>query len=204
MTTTDRHLSRPAYRGLAPRAGLAVAAAAAISLTACSSPARPGASAAASSSPSATATGPMLGAIFKGTIYVSTPTSHETKPFVYRVANVQNCSAAALSGWDGTFRVPTAQAPDPQAQIEVAGFHGPGTYPPAVLSHDKADAIVLTGKSGTSQYDITTPGAHGTPGKEVLFLQKDGSGQLVYSGAHLDGNASSPEVAGLISWSCTS
>jgi hypothetical protein len=43
-----------------------------------------------------------------------------------------------------------------------------------------------------------------TAGKEVLFLNSNGSGQLVYSEAHLDGKASSPAVAGLISWSCTS
>lgn len=198
MTKTDRDLPRLTRRA---GAALASAAAVAVSLAACSS--SPGHPAAANSTTS-TPAGPMLGATFKGTIYVSTPTSHETKPFTYRVADVQNCAAAAKTGWNGTFKVPSPQAPDPQAEIEVAGFHGPGTYTPTMLSRDKADTILLTSKAGTSQYDITTPTAHRTPGKEVLFLAKNGSGQLVYSGAHLDGVASSPTVAGLIQWSCSS
>jgi len=41
-------------------------------------------------------------------------------------------------------------------------------------------------------------------GKEVLFLRKDGSGQLDYTGAHLNGRAADPAVSGLILWSCTS
>jgi hypothetical protein len=155
---------------------------------------------AASSSPA----GPMLGATFKGTIYVSTPTSHLTRAFTDRVTDVRNCADAAKIGWDGTFHVPSPQAPLPQAEIEISGFHGPGTYTPTMLQHDKADMILLTSKSGTSQYDITTAVARRTPGKEVLFLSKDGSGQLVYSGAHLNGDAGSPEVAGLIQWNCTS
>jgi hypothetical protein len=155
---------------------------------------------AASSSPA----GPMLGATFKGTIYVSTPTSHLTRAFTDRVTDVRNCADAAKTGWDGTFRVPSPQAPLPQAEIEISGFHGPGTYTPTMLQHDKADMILLTSKSGTSEYDITTAVARRTPGKEVLFLSKNGSGQLVYSGAHLNGDAGGPEVAGLIQWNCTS
>jgi hypothetical protein len=148
--------------------------------------------------------GPMLGATFKGTFYLSTPTSHETRAFTDRIASVRNCAEAARTGWDGTFRVPTPQAPLPRADIQVAGFHGPGTYTPAMMRHDKADMILLTGKAGTSKYDITTALTARTPGKEVLFLSKDGSGQLVYSDAHLNGDPASPEVAGLIQWSCSS
>lgn len=197
MTKTDRDLPCRTRR-----AGVAAVAAAAVAvgLAACST--SPGHPAAANST--STPAGPMLGATFKGTIYVSTPTSHVTKPFTFRVADVQNCVAAAKTGWNGTFRVPSPQAPDPQAQIEVADFHGPGTYTPTMLSRDKADSILLTGKTGTSQYDITSPVASRTPGKEVLFLSKNGSGQLVYSGAHLDGDAANPTVAGLIQWSCSS
>jgi len=146
----------------------------------------------------------MLGATFSGTIYVSAATSHTTKAFTEKVPDVENCAAAARDGWDGTFKVPSPTAPGIQADIQIAGFHGPGTYTPAMLSRDRADSILLTGKAGTSQYDITTPSAHRTPGKEVLFLRKDGSGELVYSGAHLDGQAAEPTVAGLIQWSCKS
>ncbi len=86
----------------------------------------------------------------------------------------------------------------------MAGFHGPGTYTPTMLSHDRQDSILLTGKSGISQYLLTSPVAGRTPGKEVLFLHNDGSGQLVYSGAHLDGQVGNPAVAGEVQWTCKS
>jgi hypothetical protein len=185
-----------------PSRGAAVAASALVlSLAACSS----------GSAPHVTAAGPsagpqaMLGATFSGTIYVSMETTQVTKPFVQHIANVANCAAAAAKGDFGSgFRVPTASLPDPQANILVANFHGPGTYPPADLAKDPGDAIVMSGKGGTSRYDITSPAAGHIPGKEVLFLSKDGSGQLVYSGAHLNGQAANPAVAGLIQWSCKS
>ncbi|MFY9887436.1 MAG: hypothetical protein WAK71_03930 [Streptosporangiaceae bacterium] len=201
MTKPDSALSR-----LVLRAAPLAAAGLVLSLTACGGSAghNSAASSPASSPASSTPSGPMLGATFTGTIYVSTPTSHVTKAFSDHVADVQNCAAAAETGWGGTFHVPSPQAPDPEADIEVSGFHGPGTYTPTMLQRDHADSILLTGKTGTSQYLITTPLANRTPGKEVLFLQKDGSGQLVYSGAHLDGQASDPTVAGLISWNCSS
>lgn len=148
---------------------------------------------------------PVLGATFRGTIYVSTATSHFIKTFTERVTNVANCATAARTGdARGTFRVPSPASPDLQVNIQVAAFHGPGTYTPRMLKHDRGDSIVLTGKAGTSQYVITSATASATHAKEVLFLQKDGSGQLVYSGAHLDGRARKPAVAGLIEWSCTS
>jgi hypothetical protein len=185
---------------LAPGAGRLVVAAAAVALAAC----------AGSGTPSAATLGaasarPPTGAIFRGTIYVRTATSHVTTAFTERVAYVASCAAAARSGdGHGTFRVPSPGAPDPQARIEVAGFHGPGTYTPRMLRRDRADTILLTGKAGTSHYVITSPSASGVRGKEMLFLQKDGSGQLDYSGAPLDGRAGDPTVAGLIQWNCTS
>ncbi len=193
MSKPDRTFPR---RG--PRVGPVALSALALTLAACSGSSAPRAAR------STTADGRMLGATFTGTIYVSTPTSHVTKAFTERVANVASCEAAARTGdANGTFRIPSPAPPGPAADIEVTGFHGPGTYTPTMLRHDRADSILLTGRSGTSHYVITAPGA-GTPGKEVLFLQEDGSGQLDYTGAHLDGQAADPEVAGLIEWSCTS
>ncbi len=148
---------------------------------------------------------PLLGATFRGTIYVSTAKSHFTRAFTERVADVANCAAAARTGdGHGTFRVPSPAAPDPQADIEIASFHGPGTYTPTMLRRDRADSILLTGKAGTRHYVITSATARNARGKEMLFLQKDGSGQLDYSGAHLNGRAHDPTVAGLIQWNCTS
>jgi hypothetical protein len=153
----------------------------------------------------ATSARPLPGATFRGTIYVTTPTSRFTKTFTERVAGVASCAAAARTGdGHGTFRVPSPSAPGPQADIEVTSFHGPGTYTPTMLRRDRADTILLTGKAGTSQYVITSPASGSAHGKEMLFLQKDGSGQLDYSGAHLNGRARDPTVAGLIQWICTS
>jgi hypothetical protein len=148
---------------------------------------------------------PVPGATFRGTIYVSTATSHFIRTFTERVANVANCAAAARTGEPrGTFRVPSPTSADLEVNIQVAAFHGPGTYTPRMLKHDLGDSILLTGKAGTGQYVLTSATASATHGKEALFLQKDGSGQLVYSGAHLDGRARKPALAGLIEWSCTS
>lgn len=153
----------------------------------------------------------MLGATYSGTIYVSSQSNtsanswHITKPFTERVADVHSCAAAAKAGdGSGVFQVPSPKAPLPEDDILVDGFHGPGTYTPNIMKHDKSDTIMMPGKSGLEQYVITTS-THGlTSGKEVLFLNSNGSGQLVYSEAHLDGKASGPAVAGLISWGCTS
>lgn len=156
--------------------------------------------------------GPVDGATFHGTIYVSSqvngqPSSwHVLRNFMDRIADVRNCATAARSGDlpDGDFLVPSGQAPDPTDSIVVTSFHGAGTYPPAKLKYDKSDSIFVTQKTGLQQYDITTSAKGATPGKEVLFLNANGSGEIVYSDAHLDGKASEPAVAGLISWSCTS
>ncbi len=162
-----------------------------------------GSAPAASATASSMITGPTLGAVFSGLIYVNNGITNQTKTFVYRDAAAQNC-AAAVQGRHGTFKIPTGAAPAPQAAIEVTGFHGPGTYTPTMLSHDKQDSILLTGKSGVSQYVITSPVADRTAGKEVLFLKADGSGVLVYSGAHLNGQVGNPAVAGEVRWSCKS
>lgn len=162
---------------------------------------------------STTELGSNAGVTFHGTIYVSglvhnkRTSWHVTRTFTDRVPAVRTCADAANSGMAaGTFRVPSPQAPLPKANIELTSFRGPGMYPPRVMKHDKSDSIVLGHTSGMQRgtYLITTslPGA--APGKEVLFLNKDGSGQLVYSEAHLDGKAGGPAVAGLISWSCSS
>ncbi len=149
------------------------------------------------------------GTTYKGKIYVSSqddtgPTAwHVTRAFTEQVKGARTCADAARRG-SGFFQVPSGRAPMPQDDILIARFHGPGTYPPDVLKRDKLDTILLTSKGGLSQYDITTS-AHGLkPGQEVLFLNSNGSGELVYSGAHLDGRASSPAVGGMISWTCRS
>lgn len=157
--------------------------------------------------------GSPAGVTFHGTIYVSglvhnKPTAwHVTKTFTDRVLTVRTCAEAATSGMAaGTFRVPSPQAPLPEANIEVTSFRGPGMYPPQVMKHDKSDSISLGHAAGIQRgtYQITTSAPGAAPGKEVLFLNKDGSGQLVYSEAHLNGKAGGPAVAGLISWSCSS
>jgi hypothetical protein len=157
--------------------------------------------------------GPFAGVTFHGTFYVSgqvhnKPTSwHVTRTFTDTVRTVRSCAEAARSGMAaGIFRVPSPRAPLPQADIEVTGFRGPGTYPPQVMKHDKSDSIFLGQNAGmqSGTYLITTSAHGAAQGREVLFLNKDGSGQLVYSQAHLDGKAASPAVAGLISWSCSS
>lgn len=203
MIKPDRpSLARAARRGMAvPLLALALAA--------CGSSGGPPSMTESSGS----VTGLGDGAMFHGTIYVSgqvhnKPTTwHVTKTFSERVPDVPNCAAAAKSGMaTGIFRVPSPAAPLPEANIEVTGFRGPGTYPPQVMKHDKSDTILLGQNAGmqSGTYIITTSAHGAAQGKEVLFLNKDGSGQLVYSQAHLDGKASSPAVAGLISWSCTS
>jgi hypothetical protein len=200
---------RPSLTGRFLRAGLA-GAALAVALAACTSSAakpRPPATPASSGA----VNGPFAGITFHGEIYVSAQETHNlptkwhiTKYFYEHVTGVRNCAAAAQSGDapDGAFEVPSAKAPDPQAVIDLSAFHGPGTYTPAVMGHDKSDMILVPQKAGEQQYKITTSG-HGTsPGKEVMFLKPDGDGELVYSEAHLDGMAGSPAISGVILWDC--
>ena len=201
-------VDRPSLARAARRCGLAIPVLA-LALAACGSSG--GQPAGAPSPPPAV--GPSDGATFHGTIYVSglvhnRPTTwHVLKSFTQRVATVQNCAAAAKYGMAaGMFRVPSPAAPLPVANIEVTGFRGPGSYPPPLLKRDKSDTISLgqtTGmKSGT--YVITTSARGAPQGKEALVVYKDGSGQLDYSEAHLKGSTSSPALAGVILWKCTS
>jgi hypothetical protein len=196
------------HRPSLARGCLAIAALT-LGVAACSS----GGSPPASSGRPSTTEGPMDGATLHGEIYISgqvnnKPTTwHETKTFTEPIPGVSNCADFAKSGVsDGIFRVPSPDAPLPEADIEVTPFRGPGTYPPAVMKRDKSDSIIVNDNSGTQKGRyVITASAHGiTPGKEVLFLNRNGSGQLVYSEAHLNGKASEPAVAGLISWTCTS
>jgi hypothetical protein len=192
------------------RVGVAISALG-LGLAACSSGGAPAPHSTVTEGP---LTGHATGATIHGTIYISSQVSakhpttwHETKAFTETIKTVRNCAAFAKSGMaGGIFQVPSPQAPLPQDNIEVAGFRGPGTYPPQVLKHDKSDSIMVDESSGTtSGRYLITASAHGvTPGKEVLFVNPNGSGQLVYSEAHLDGKAGGPAIAGLISWSCTS
>jgi hypothetical protein len=154
--------------------------------------------------------GQATGLTYRGTIYVSSQNDlgpkawHLIKEFTEPLKGVRTCAAAAKGGGSDVFQVPSGKAPIPEDDILIDRFHGPGTYPPAMLKRDKLDTILVPGKTGLDQYDITTS-AHGRKsGREVLFLNGNGSGELVYSNAHLDGKASSPAVAGLISWTCTS
>jgi hypothetical protein len=186
-------------------------AALAIALAACSATAAPRKSPGPSVSTGAV-NGPFTGATFEGEIYVSAQESHNlptkwhiAKFFTDHVADVRNCATAAQSGDapNGVFQVPSPKAPGPQAEIELSAFHGPGTYTPSIMEHDKSDMILVSQKAGEQRYKITTS-AHGTsPGREVLFLKADGSGELVYSNAHLDGMASSPAISGVILWNCS-
>lgn len=204
-------MTKPDRPSLARNPGPAVLAAPALALVlaACGSAGgQPGTTPSGS-----TVTRPAPGVTFHGTIYVSglvhnKPTMwHVTKAFTDRVPTVRSCADAATSGMAaGTFRVPSPQAPLPEANIEVTAFRGPGTYPPRVMKHDKSDSISLGHTAGmrSGTYLITTTAPGAAQGEEVLFVNKDGSGQLVYSEAHLDGKAGGPAVAGLISWSCSS
>jgi hypothetical protein len=196
------------------RCGL-VLAAAALALAACSSNGSPPSStgAGAESSPADAALGSFAGVTFHGSIYVRSQNSHGpkawqmTKTFVQKVPGIHSCADAAKTGdWthSAVFRVPTATSPVPEDSIELTGLRGPGTYQPHVMRRDKSDFIVMPGKSARSGKYIISSSVKGLkPGKEEMFLNPDGSGQLVYSEAHLNGKASGAAVAGLISWTCT-
>jgi hypothetical protein len=201
-------MMKPALPSRLRPAGTAGVALCALALvTACSSGG--GSHPTGSGSGTASASG-ALGAVYKGTIYVSSQIAtgrsawHIAKNFTEKLANVRDCADAAKADGADVFQVPSGKSPSPEDDILVQGFHGPGTYTPAVMKHDKLDTIMIPGKTGLKQYDIATS-THGlTAGKEVLFLNKDGSGQLAYSEAHLDGKAGEPAVAGLITWTCSS
>jgi hypothetical protein len=189
------------------RGGIALSALA-LTVTACGSSG--GGSHPTGSGTGSASAGQAMGLSYKGTIYVSSQNDpgatawHVIREFTEPLKGVRTCADAAKGSGSGVFQVPSGKAPIPEDDILIDSFHGPGTYPPDVLKRDKLDTILVPGKAGLDQYDITTS-AHGRKsGREVLFLNGNGSGELVYSNAHLDGKASSPAVAGLISWTCTS
>lgn len=197
-------LSQPAR--YAWRSGIALSALA-LAVTACGSS---GGGNHTTGSNSGSATADLTQATYRGEIYVSSQNDlgpsawHLTKAFTDQVKGVHGCAGAVKGGTSGVFQVPSGKAPVPEDDILVSRFHGPGTYPPNVLERDRLDTILVPGKAGLEQYDITTSAPGLKPGREVLFLNRNGSGELVYSDAHLDGKSSSPAVAGLISWTCTS
>jgi hypothetical protein len=203
---TKAAIPPPAHRFPGGSIGLSALA---LALAACSS-AGTHPAAAGTSAP----TGLIKGATYTGTVYIGTqisfqPTSwHLSKTFATRVPTSRNCAATAKTGTgSGVFQVPSPQPPLPQFSVLVAGFHGPGTYTPTMMKKDKADTILVSGRSGKSgiqRYIITSTAPGITSGKEVLFVNKNGSGELVYSGAHLDGKKTGPAVRGLITWTCKS
>ena len=108
----------------------------------------------------------------------------------------------------GTFAVPSPYVTQsPQIVIRLAHFHGAGTYPPTEMQVDKADSISLKSGGHTDEYVLTSHPAKSVPGqttgKEVLFLLKNGSGELAFSEAHMLGRKSNPAIAGLITWTCS-
>jgi basic membrane lipoprotein Med (substrate-binding protein (PBP1-ABC) superfamily) len=80
------------------------------------------------------------------------------------------------------------------------------TYPPTDLQKDSSDSIQLTVKGVTTKYVLTShqaqPAAGQAQGKEVLFIYKDGTGELAFSQAHKLGRSSGPAIAGIINWQC--
>ncbi|MGO8885788.1 MAG: hypothetical protein ACLPUO_17655 [Streptosporangiaceae bacterium] len=206
LSDVPRVRSAPRLRRpwLAVPAAVALAAA----LAACSSSGSAASgSASAPVSSGAAAGGP--GATFHGKI-VFNGASKLVQTFTDHVTTVQNCADAAKSGTvPGVFKVPSPSAPgDPLIDIQVAGFHGYGTYSPAVMEKDKSDVIWVKNGQATNKYELTahsaTQMAGHTDGKEVLFLSSTGAGTLAFSSAHVNGQKTSPEISGEIAWSCTS
>ena len=130
--------------------------------------------------------------------------------FTEKNTSVSNCAEVATKGdaAGGNFAVPSPYVTQsPQIVIRLAHFHGAGTYPPTEMQVDQADSISLKSGRHTDQYVLTSHPAKSVPGqttgKEVLFLLKNGSGELAFSEAHMLGQKSSPAIAGLISWTCS-
>jgi hypothetical protein len=187
-------------------------------LGACSSSGSPSSTASGSSSPAAGSStgqthsvGDSAGITFHGSIQVTGATRLAATFTDYDTA-VSTCAAAAAHGdlARGVFEVPTSTphvTAKPQIHIQVADFHGVGTYAPTVMQKDTADWISLKVSGATSKYELTshpaTPVKGQTTGKAVLFLNKDGSGQVAFSEAHKLGKKSGPAIAGLISWKCS-
>ena len=196
-------------RGLgAAAAGLILA----VTLGACSSSGSPASPAASPSSSaghtsSTVLTGP--GVTFHGKVQVTGAVRLRTT-FTEKNTNVSNCVDVAAKGdaAGGNFAVPSPYVTQsPQIIIRLAHFHGAGTYPPTEMQVDTADSISLKSGRHTDEYVLTAHPAKAVPGqttgKEVLFLLKNGSGELAFSEAHMLGQKSNPAIAGLISWTCS-
>jgi hypothetical protein len=189
-----------------------------LALGACSSAGSPASGAASSpASPAqASPTGPTMppsnsaGVIFHGKVQL-TGASKFSASFTEKDTAVKSCADVATKGDapGGTFTVPSPYITEnPQVDVKLAKFHGAGTYPPTQMQGDISDSIWLKTGRATSDYEITAHPAASIPGqttgKEVLFLQKNGSGELAFSQAHKLGQISNPAIAGLITWTCSS
>ncbi|HBW20738.1 MAG: hypothetical protein ACLPN6_02170 [Streptosporangiaceae bacterium] len=180
---------------------LAAAITAALGLGACSSS---GTSSAPSSHPVSSSTASTGSATFHGVIYVD-GAAQIKKSYTDQV-KATSCATAAQKGDapGGGFQVPSPTAsPDPQVDVLLAHFTGPGIYKPDALRQDKGNVIWLTGKSGMDKYVLVPMSSTGR-NQEGLMLNKDGSGEFVFADAHLNGSASSPAISGLVSWTCSS
>ncbi len=199
------HVTRRAYRACRPRpaplaAGLILIAVAAAA--GCGSASQP------PPRPVAVVRHQQHGALFRGIIYVNGAAGRRARlvrTFTDRVTGVASCAAAAQHGDapGGKFLVPSPAGRGPAVDIDVAGFHGPGTYSAVALRRDRSDEIALPGASGEAVYVINSRAARATSGREILYLYRDGSGELAYADAHLDGKAANPAIAGLIEWTCS-
>jgi hypothetical protein len=157
---------------------------------------------------------------FQATIQVTGAVRY-AKTFSQPVPGARACAAVAAHGDvpGGLLKVPTPPAgQDLSIDIQIAGYHGVGTYPPSDLQKDNSDSIQLTVKGVRTTYVITSHPAKPAvgqaqvkqaqgkqaQGKEVLFAYKGGSGQLAFSEAHKLGRKSGPAIAGVINWKCIS
>lgn len=158
-----------------------------------------------STSPVTSSTTPVSStATFHGIIYVDGAV--RIKQAYIDQVRAATCATAAQKGNvpGGGFQVPSPTAsPDPQVDVLLAHFTGPGIYKPDVLRQDKGNVIVLTEKSGIAKY-VLTPVSSTGKNQEGLMVNKDGSGEFVFADAHLNGSASSPAISGLVSWTCSS
>lgn len=189
-----------------PGTRAAAAAALILGLAACGGSSRPGTAGGTATLAPAGATSPAGHVVFHGTIQV-TGAVKTTSKWTQR-STAASCAASAIHGdqASGGYKVPSpATQAGPVIDIVVSGFHGAATYPPAVMKKDHADSIKLKSGSHLVTYQLTAPSARAsqTPGKEVLFLNKNGSGQLAFSQAHKSGLKSAPQIAGVITWNCT-
>lgn len=209
-------LSRHRYRQRA-LGGAGAALILALALGACSSSDSSAAGSGTSATPSSGSTGQTQPTVlpngahvtFHGKVQV-TGALRFAATFIDKDTAVASCADASAKGdaADGTFTVPSpAAGQNPQIDVTLAHFHGVGTYTPSQMQVDKSDSIWLKSGGQKNEYVLTahpaTPIPGQTMGKEVLFVTKDGAGELAFSEAHKLGQKSGPAIAGLISWTCS-